>query len=98
MCTKRIIIGDVWEREVVRISVIGGLVVIDEDDTEDVSVSCDLVILEDVTGVTLRVWDVVVTWDSVLVDRLGVEDVWREESRILVYTWKSTCTTSKGAG
>ena len=87
MCTKRIIIGDVWEREVVRISVIGGPLVIDEDDTEDVSVSCDLVILEDVTGVTLRVWDVVVTWDSVLVDRLGAEgDVSEEESRIIVYT------------
>ena len=77
MCNKRIIIGDVWEREVVKISVIGGLLVIDEDDTEDVSVICDLVLLEDVTGVTLRVWDVVVTWDSILEDRLGVGgDVW----------------------
>ena len=98
MCTKGVIIGDVWEREVVRISVIRGLLLIDKDDTDDVSMICDLVLLEDVTGVTLRVWDVVATWDSVLVDRLGVEDVWKEESRILVYTWKSTCTTSKGAG
>ena len=55
MCTKGVVVGDVWEREVIGISVIVGLLVIDENDIEDVSVICDLVLLEGVTGVTLRV-------------------------------------------
>ena len=60
MCTEGLLLGDVCEREVIGISVIDGRLVIDEDDTEDVSVINDLVLLEGVTGVTLRVWDVVV--------------------------------------
>ena len=55
MCTKGVLVGDVGDREVIGILVIGGLLVIDEDDIEDVSVICDLVLLEGVTGVTLRV-------------------------------------------
>ena len=79
------LIGDVWERGVIGISVIGGLRVMDEDDIEDVSVICDLVLLEGFIGVTFRVWVVVVVWDSVLIDWLGAEgDVSDEESRIIV--------------
>ena len=37
------------------ISVIGGLLLIVEGDIKDVSVICDLGLLEGVTGVTLRV-------------------------------------------
>ena len=33
----------------------GGELVVDEDDIEDISVICDLVLLEGVTGATLRV-------------------------------------------
>ena len=41
---------------VIGISVIGGLLVIDEDDMiEVVSVICDHVLLKGVTGVTMRV-------------------------------------------
>ena len=43
------------EREVIGNSVTGGRLVIDEDDTEEVSVNSDLVLLEGVTAVTLRV-------------------------------------------
>ena len=60
MCTKVVLLGEVCEREVIGISVFGGLLVIDEDDTEDVSVIIDLVLLKGVTGITLRPWEVVV--------------------------------------
>ena len=59
MCTKGVSLVDVCEREVIGISVIGGRLVIDEDDTEDKSAINDLVLLEGVTRVTLRVWDIV---------------------------------------
>ena len=60
MCTKGVLLGELCERQVVGISVIGGLLVLDEDDTEDESVINDLVPLEGVTGVTMRVLEVLV--------------------------------------
>ena len=52
----------------------GGLFVVDEDVVEVVSGMCHLGRLEGVTGVTLRVWVVVVFSDSALDDTLGAEE------------------------
>ena len=52
---------DGWVRVVIGIAVIGGLWRINE---EDVSETYDFGRLEGVTGVTLRVWVVVVVGDS----------------------------------
>ena len=80
MCTKGVLLGDVCEREVRGISVNCCRLVIDEDNTKDVSVINDLVLLDVVTGVTLRVWEAVLICDSVLEDRLGAKEMYQEKN------------------
>ena len=76
---------------VIGVSVMGGLFAVVEYVTEDVSVSCELDLLEVVTGVTLRVWVVVVVWDSVLVDRLEQKEMYHKKNPGLQCVLYSSC-------
>ena len=88
MCTKGVWIGDgwEWERGVLGISDIEGLLICDTvvETEDDISVICDLGLLEGRTGVTLRVCVVKTFLDSGVEDGLGAEGYISEEEYMMM--------------
>ena len=92
MCAKEVWIGDGWDlkREVIGISDIGGLLIwyIVVYTEEDISVRCDLGLLERVTGVTLWGWIVIRVWESAVEDLRRAEGYVSEEKSRMVIQWR----------